>query len=77
MLLWRNILELLRGPIDVDHRHQALIERRITSLQVVSDLVRSNLLLVENDPDRAWYQSGQAGVACRRPNATGMVGQKT
>jgi hypothetical protein len=76
MPLRRNILELVRGLIDLDHRRQALIEGRITPLQVVADLVRPNLLLLENDPDRAWHQGGQAGRAGRRPKPTGMAGQK-
>ena len=50
---WLLIIGQDRGPINLDHRRQALIEGRITPLQVVADLVRPNLLLLENGRDRA------------------------
>ncbi len=76
MPLRRDILEPVCGLIGLNHRRQALIEGRITPLQIVTNLVRLDLLLLENGSNRTRHQSGQTGVAGRGPKPAGMAGQK-
>src|SRR5258708_38308944 len=49
----------------------------VWTFQVIADLVRLYLLLVEGVPERALSQLGQAGVPLRRPMLTGMAGEKS
>src|SRR5258708_27775434 len=49
----------------------------VWTFQVIADLVRLYLLLVEGVPERALSQLGEAGVPLRRPMLTGMAGEKS
>src|SRR5271166_2611156 len=55
----------------------ALLELRIAAFQVVADLVRLYLLLIEDLAQRSLSQFAEAGVPLRRPMLTRMAGEQS
>ena len=66
----------LHLAIDAQNLRHLLLELRIAAFQVIADLVRLDLPLVEDIAHRPLSQLGKAGVALRRPMLTRMAGQK-
>ena len=72
----RRLLDELHFAIDAQNLRHLLLELRIAAFQVVADLVRLDLLLIEDFAQRALSQLGEAGVSLRRPMLARMAGQQ-
>ena len=73
----RGLLDKLHLAIDTQNLRHLLLELRVAAFQVIADLVRLYLLLVEDVAQRALSQLGKAGVPLRRPMLTCMAGEKS
>ena len=66
----RGLPNKLHLAIDAQNLRHLLLELRVAAFQVVADLVRLYLLLVEDVAQRALSQLGKASVPLRRPMLT-------
>ena len=73
----RGLLDELHLAIDTQNLRHLLLELRVAAFQVIANLVRLYLLLVEDVAQRALSQLGEAGVPLRRPMLTCMAGEKS
>src|SRR5208282_1498807 len=73
----RRLLDEPYFAIDAQNLRHLLLELRIAAFQVVADLVRLYLLLIEDFAQRALSQLGEASVPLRRPMLTRMAGEQS
>ena len=73
----RRLLDELHFAIDAQNLRHLLLELRVAAFQVVADLVRLYLLLIEDFAQRALSQLGKASVPLRRAMLTRMAGKQS
>ena len=73
----RGLLDEPHLAIDAQNLRHPLLELRIAAFQVVADLVRLYLLLIEDLAQRSLSQFAEAGVPLRRPMLTRMAGEQS
>jgi len=72
----RRLLDESHFAIDAQNLGHLLLELRIAAFQVVADLVRLHLFLIEDLAHRALSQLGKASVPLCRPMLTRMAGEQ-
>src|SRR5271165_87572 len=73
----RRLFDEPHFAIDAQNLRHLLLELRVAAFQVVADLVRLYLLLIEDLARRALSQPGKASVPLRRPMLTRMAGKQS
>ena len=71
------LLDQLDLTIDAQNLRHLLLELRVAALQVIADLVRLYLLLIEDVAQSALSEVGKADVRCGRGMLAHMTGEQT